>query len=185
MDVKTCVCVVSSSARDDIVSILVCFRSMSMCPIVLIRGEGANCFFFFNRSFVSRAVQWTGRPQGVSCSVNVHHWLRVQLCVLTSSVVVCFFGVCCEQRTSTEHRSLRRMRIIFLTSMRLENASGPCRGTKIDKFVCEECWHMKGAQEMTASNILSNISLCHLTSGHQVRRDRGVGAVSRSIQRIR
>ena len=91
VNVKKIVCVVSRSAREDVVSVLFCVRSMSMCRIVLIRGEETN-FFFFNRSFVSRVVRWTGRPQRVFYCVNVHQWLCVQLCV---DIVCCGLFLCC------------------------------------------------------------------------------------------
>ena len=58
-------------------------------------------------------------------------------CVLTSSVVVCLFVVCCvcsEQDTSTELRSSRCTRIVFWTCDRYAKTSGPCLGSQCVKF---------------------------------------------------
>ena len=86
MDVKRRVCAVSSSARDDVVPVLLCVRSMSMCPIVLICGEETDCFSFQQIvCFACSSVDRTPTTCVVLC----------QCASLVTCSIVCVDIVCC------------------------------------------------------------------------------------------
>ena len=134
MSVKKSVGVVSRSARDDIASIV--FRSMSTCCIVLIRDEGTNFVF---QQVVCLARSSVDSTPTTCVVVRQSSSFVMCSCVLTSSVVVCFFGVWVVSRArqpSTDHRGILQFLTHFVVSFTIVKASAYRQRRR-----CHFTWH--------------------------------------------